>query len=58
MKAVKILSYLFFAAILILVICRILNFKFKYFGPIMGFVLVSSSILFFLEAYRSSKNRS
>jgi multisubunit Na+/H+ antiporter MnhC subunit len=58
MNAIKILSYVFYTAILVFVICILLNFKFKYFGPIMGFVLVSSSVLLFLDAYRTRKNKS
>jgi len=58
MTVVKILSYVFYPAILVLVICSLLNFKFKYFGPIMCFVLVASSVLFFLNAYQSRKNKS
>ena len=57
MKAIKILSYLFYCALFIMVLCIILNFKFKYFDTVLGFVLVSSSILFFLNAYQSRKNR-
>ena len=58
MKAIKILSYVFYGALLVMVFCIILNFKFKYFGTIMGFVLVASSVLFFLDAYRSRKTKS
>jgi len=58
MKPIKILSYFFYAALLILVLCIMLNFKFNYFGTIMGFVLVASSVLFFLNAYQSRKNKS
>jgi len=55
MKAIKILSYFFYGALFIMVFCSILNFKFKYFGPIMGCILVASSVLFILDAYRSRK---
>jgi len=57
MKTIRILSYFFYGALLILVLCIMLNFKFKYFGTIMGFVLVASSVLFFLDAYQSRKNK-
>jgi len=55
MNAIRILSYSFYCALIILVLCIMLNFKFKYFGPIMGIVLIASSVLFFLDAYRSRK---
>jgi len=58
MKAVKILSCIFYGALVIMVLCIMLNFKFKYFSPILGFVLVASSVLFFLNAYQSGKNKS
>jgi hypothetical protein len=58
MKAIKILSYFFYSVLFIMVLCITLNFKFKYFGTIMGFVLVVSSVLFFLDAYRARKIKS
>ena len=58
MKAIRILSYIFYGALVIMVFCIMLNFKFKYSGPIMGLVLVASSVLFFLNAYQSRKNKS
>jgi len=58
MKAIIILSYFFYGALVIMVLCIMLNFKFKYSGPIMGFVLVASSVLFFSNAYQSRKNKS
>jgi len=58
MKTIRMLSYFFYGALFIMVFCIILNFKFKYFGTILGFVLVASSILFFLNAYQSRKNKS
>ena len=57
MKAIRILSYFFYGALFIMLFCIMLNFKFKYFGPIMGFVLVASSVLFFLNAYQLRKNK-
>jgi len=55
MNAIRILSYFFYCALFILVLCIMLNFKFKYLGPIMGIVLIASSVLFFFDAYRSRK---
>jgi hypothetical protein len=58
MKAIRILNYFFSCALFIMVLCIMLNFKLKYFGTILGFVLVASSILFFLNDYQSRKNKS
>jgi hypothetical protein len=58
MKAIKILSYFFYGVLFIMVLCIMLNFKFKHFGTIMGFVLVASSVLFFLDAHRARKIKS
>jgi len=57
MKAIKILSYVFYSALIVLLICIVLNYKFKYFAPVMGIVLITSSVLFFLEAYSYRKSR-
>lgn len=57
MKAIKILSWIFYSATLVLVLCLILNVTFRYSTQILAVVLISSSALFFYEAYNTRKSK-
>jgi hypothetical protein len=57
MKAIKLLSWTFYSATLVLVLCFILNVTFKYSTQIFALLLISSSVLFFYEAYNTRKDK-
>jgi uncharacterized membrane protein HdeD (DUF308 family) len=57
MKAIRIVSYFIYTAILVLVICLIFNITIVYITRIFAFLLFISSILFIVEAYHLKKER-
>ena len=55
MKLIRILKIAFIIAMVALVICRLLDWKFNYFTQITVAVLILAAILFFLDAVYSKK---
>lgn len=55
MKALRIFKIVSFVAMVVLVVCRFLDWKFKYFTQITVAVLILAAVLFFLDAIFSKK---
>jgi len=55
MKAIRIFKIISLVAMVVLVSCRFLDWKFKYFTQITVAVLIIAAILFFLDAIFSKK---
>ena len=56
MKTIKKLSTVFLFFLAGLILCKVFGFKFKYLNDIFVFVLITSAILFFLNAFFSRKS--
>jgi len=57
MKLLRILKIAFLVAMVALVICRFLDWKFNYFTQVTVAVLILAAILFFLDAVFSKKKK-
>lgn len=57
MKLIRILKIVFLIAMVALVICRLLNWKFNYFTQVTVAVLILAAILFFLDAVFSKNSK-
>lgn len=56
MRMIRILNYMFLAAILMMMLCRMFGVTFEYWAQSLAILLIIASVLFFVDAY-FSKNK-